>query len=591
MSVASTERASKPAIQASTTGWTSYFDSNTKGFLGKGLDAIKAFERELHVVLPEASGSESGRAALIDRARANQDDKTQFALVALADGLPSLLDSMRGWPSREVRIVFDALSGRWNTMILEDRFNLDFDHIIGWVGAHTGDDRADAIASCIAVDSPVEVRILSRIAQAGSQKIVFLAQWTVADDPTDIVLKQFLDEMRNVLQREQRPHPLSMRHPNIIETYWLANQARVPEVFLVERRLEPLHNDEPVGGESEGARLFIDLVRALTFLDEQGLIHGDIKPDNVAFADGRFILLDFGICRPASDFQQPDATATGSLRTRAPELLLGGPHTAECDVWAAGATVFNMLFERFPLWRPDDPALPTLQDDHGERAEAEVRLRSRVESDYEANLVELERITNRAFRSLLRRSLELNPADRPEARALLQSGLQTMSSLIGIQDAALFDPKNELRELEHHLGRKEYELALMNPRERRDLIARLDSLHRALRAQRHYSRRAQALARIAEHSLLTQKYPADEAANARAITAAATRFVAAEDRRLDVRINDLRLRLTSVETGQDPAEPNSDLALLLQQLAASSVGKDPEVAEAVSAFQVLLPAT
>ena len=55
-------------------------------------------------------------------------------------------------------------------------------------------------------------------------------------------------------------------------------------------------------------------------MHQLGLVHGDIKPDNIGKKEGRFVLLDFGICRSAEKFTA-DTTATGSLRTRAPELL------------------------------------------------------------------------------------------------------------------------------------------------------------------------------------------------------------------------------------------------------------------------------
>jgi serine/threonine protein kinase len=83
------------------------------------------------------------------------------------------------------------------------------------------------------------------------------------------------------------------------------------------------------------------------------LVHGDVKLDNIGYYRGHFVLLDFGICRPAGQFAT--ATQTGSLRTRAPEVLLNErSHSALSDVWALGATVFNFLLRGFPLVGTDE---------------------------------------------------------------------------------------------------------------------------------------------------------------------------------------------------------------------------------------------
>jgi serine/threonine protein kinase len=102
-------------------------------------------------------------------------------------------------------------------------------------------------------------------------------------------------------------------------------------------------------GIEEAANLLRDIASALAFIQGKQLVHGDVKPDNIGFEDGRYILLDFGICRSEEAFSE-DSTPTGSLRTRAPELLLGiQTHSHASDLWALGATVYNAVTGRFPL--------------------------------------------------------------------------------------------------------------------------------------------------------------------------------------------------------------------------------------------------
>ena len=151
------------------------------------------------------------------------------------------------------------------------------------------------------------------------------------------------------MARELRSNPLTLKHPNIIETHLLRNAKN--ESFLVEQWIpDVLRDDWLCEGIEEAANLLYNLADAVAFLHNEGLVHGDIKPDNIGKQNDAFILLDFGICRPVEEFTG-EATATGSLRTRAPELLTDGSYVdpKKVDVWAIGATVFNFLERRFPL--------------------------------------------------------------------------------------------------------------------------------------------------------------------------------------------------------------------------------------------------
>ena len=153
---------------------------------------------------------------------------------------------------------------------------------------------------------------MRRLPQQGSQKIVFEASWGLYQKT--VILKKLLNP-EILLHREMQSFPLSTNeHPNIIKTYTLSNRS---ETFLVEDKIRTLDDTWTSHGTEETALLIHDIAAALCYLDDKGLVHGDIKPDNIGLDQRRFVLLDFGICRPASEFVGAYA-ATGSLRTRAP---------------------------------------------------------------------------------------------------------------------------------------------------------------------------------------------------------------------------------------------------------------------------------
>ena len=84
--------------------------------------------------------------------------------------------------------------------------------------------------------------------------------------------------------------------------------------------------------------------RGLTYAHEQGILHRDIKPSNVMFSEhGDLKLVDFGLAkwRNAEDATRTGAMV-GTLPYMAPELLDGAEATAQTDVYALGALVYEL---------------------------------------------------------------------------------------------------------------------------------------------------------------------------------------------------------------------------------------------------------
>lgn len=339
-----------------------------------------------------------------------------------------------------------------------------------WLRAHVND--ADSVLDCLNVNPPREISITRVLSRAGSQKVVFLASWLLAQK--DVVLKLLKgppEVQKNIILRELQPHPLSLLHPNIIQTHLMKNDAGEP--FLVEHLLPKVLNDGwSSGGIHEAANLFRDIASALDFLKAKALVHGDVKPDNIGIEGGRYILLDFGICRPADSFTE-DTTATGSLRTRAPELLVGPTaHSHASDVWGLAATVFNALAGRFPLFAKEEK--PPRVSKPEDRAGFEAELKRRVEAEWDTR-VALATIPD-PMRDILRQALDRDPARRPSAGEIVRSLESTLAAYLrpasGVQP---FSPIEELGQLVKYIP-SERALRMMPELERQRLRDRVAEL-------------------------------------------------------------------------------------------------------------------
>jgi serine/threonine protein kinase len=99
----------------------------------------------------------------------------------------------------------------------------------------------------------------------------------------------------------------------------------------------------------EALRLATETAKALDYAHRHGIIHCDIKPENILLADGHAVVADFGIARAvaASDSREfvakESEVVLGSPPYMSPELLERGPVGPTTDVYALGCVLVEML--------------------------------------------------------------------------------------------------------------------------------------------------------------------------------------------------------------------------------------------------------
>lgn len=94
---------------------------------------------------------------------------------------------------------------------------------------------------------------------------------------------------------------------------------------------------------AEVARLANDLGAGLSVAHDAGILHRDVKPENVILTP-RAVLIDFGLARLRDEAAMTAAgMCVGSPSYIAPERLLGKPYDARADLYAVGVIAYEML--------------------------------------------------------------------------------------------------------------------------------------------------------------------------------------------------------------------------------------------------------
>jgi len=155
---------------------------------------------------------------------------------------------------------------------------------------------------------------------------------------------------RASFQREARA-VASLRHPNIVAIYEVD---RIGEVdFYTMDYVEGVQLQRAVAAdglnEREVVELLIPICDAVDYAHSQGLLHRDLKPQNVLIDRRRRpILIDFGIAGSEHEVQGGNEIV-GSPAYLAPEYISGaGPYDRRSEVYALGATLYTALAGRPP---------------------------------------------------------------------------------------------------------------------------------------------------------------------------------------------------------------------------------------------------
>jgi serine/threonine-protein kinase len=163
--------------------------------------------------------------------------------------------------------------------------------------------------------------------------------------------------------REEARWVAALDHPNIVPVYQYGEQQGL--LFIVMPLLHESLREKlgrlgrlPAG---DAMHLVVQVAAALDAAHTQGIIHRDVKPENILLnPEGRALLTDFGIAREATALRDPQVARTlsptglpvGTPEYMAPEQLRMLAVDARADIYALGAVLYEMLTGRAPHEAP-----------------------------------------------------------------------------------------------------------------------------------------------------------------------------------------------------------------------------------------------
>ncbi|MFK0040824.1 Stk1 family PASTA domain-containing Ser/Thr kinase [Paenarthrobacter sp. NPDC090517] len=201
------------------------------------------------------------------------------------------------------------------------------------------------------VDGRYAVR--SRLARGGMSTVYLATDQRLERDVALKVLHPHLANDPTFLDRLSREAKAaaSLSHPHIVGVLDQGEDGHIAYLvmeYVKGHTLRDTLNEQGALPPRLALALIDPVIEGLAAAHRSGLIHRDVKPENVLIADdGRIKVGDFGLARAISANTSTGALI-GTVAYLAPELVLGQPADARSDIYSAGIMLYEMLTGKQP---------------------------------------------------------------------------------------------------------------------------------------------------------------------------------------------------------------------------------------------------
>jgi hypothetical protein len=269
----------------------------------------------------------------------------------------------------------------------------------------------DPIRTALAAKLEHQYRIV-RLLGRGGMGSVYLARDLTLEREVAIKVINAADDSREIYDRFRREAKTAAKlsHPNIVPLHAFGELEGMPYFVMGYVRGESLADRLRRDGklsEAEARRIFAEIADALDHAHRQGVVHRDIKPDNVLLEDesGRALLTDFGVAKAVDKGETltRHGSVVGTPHYMSPEQASGHADIdGRSDIYSLGVMAYAMLAGRLPF---EGKTAADILAQHLTREPAPLRSVAPTVSDSTAQALE--------------RCLAKDPAARwPDARSL-----------------------------------------------------------------------------------------------------------------------------------------------------------------------------
>lgn len=144
----------------------------------------------------------------------------------------------------------------------------------------------------------------------------------------------------------------SLNHPNIVKVYNHGTIEGVPYIaneYIKGQNLKEVLDFRGALPIEEAIDYMLQLSSALKYAHNHGIVHRDVKPENIyVMGDGTIKLGDFGIAQTETKNDSSSNDIVGSVHYLAPEITAGKPASGQSDIYAAGVTFFELITGHVP---------------------------------------------------------------------------------------------------------------------------------------------------------------------------------------------------------------------------------------------------